>query len=214
MEFLIGMAVGWFTMPYVLVGTLLFFSGFPVLFWGYDIYKDDRWRYNFLRTVFFMVLTGAVLHFFTPFSAVWLITGDFWGSVLRLWLYIVGYIAVGLIYSYVRFYFYAHEFNRRRAQKLGSNPSEADKDRAYRSRLSGYGSRVSLILKWIFHWPWSLLSWLLTDLVKNLLDWIFDGARALFGRGFGAIARANEPDWMKERERQEREATKATSTKS
>lgn len=196
-------------MPYALIGTLLFFSGFPILFWGYDIYDDDRWKYRFWRTVFFMILTGAALHFFTPFDAAWLITGDFWGSALHLWLYVLAYIGVGIAYAYVRWYFYVREYYKRQNEWLGSNPSQSELDRAYKSRLSGYGSRLSLILKWIFHWPWSLLAWLLTDLIRNFFDWVFDSFRSLFGRGFGAIARAHEPEVFKERERQEREAEQA-----
>jgi hypothetical protein len=209
MDFLLGLVVGWVSMPYVLVGTLLFLSGFPIFFWGYDIYEDDRWKYSFWRTILFMILTGAALHVFTDFKVWWLLGESFWETVLRLWIYILGFLVVGYLFSMVRFFFYARKFNKRRARALGPNPSEAEKDRAYRSRLSSFGSRKSLILKWIFHWPWSLLAWILTDLLKSLVDLMIDVLRPLLGRGFGAIARANEPEWMRERERAEREQAKA-----
>jgi hypothetical protein len=214
MEFLIGLVVGWFSMPYVLVGTILFFSGFPIFFWGYDLYDDDRWKYNFGRTIFFMLLTGAALHFLTPFDVAWLIANDFWGSALRFWLYVLAYIGLGLCYAYVRWFFYVREYYKRQREWLGTNPDQADMDRAYKKRLSGYGSRLSLILKWIFHWPWSLLAWLLTDLLRSLFDLIIDGGRAIFGRGFGAMARAHEPAWMKEREQKERTTSEASNAKS
>ncbi len=212
MEFLAGLVTGWLTTPYLLFGTILFFSGFPIFFWGYDIYEGDRWRYRFWRTLLFIALSIAVLHIFTDFDVRWLITGDFWGTVSRFSLYIVGYIFVGYIYSNIRFYFYAREYNKRMNERLARDSSDRSKDREYENRLSGYGSRVSLILKWIFHWPWSLSAWILTDLLRNLWDLIFDNARKVVGRGYGAIARANEPDWMKEREREER--AKASSTPS
>lgn len=213
MDFLAGLVVGWLSTPYVLAGTLLFLSGFPIFFFGYDIYEGDRWHYRFWRTVAFIALTVGVLHFFTPFDISWLITGDFWGSVLRLWLFILGYIVVGIVFSYLRFFFYAREYGKRMNERLKRDPSEHSKDREFRNRLSGYGSRVSLILKWIFHWPWSLVAWILTDLVRNLFDAIFDGVRGVLGRGYGSIARMNEPAWMREREQQEKAAAEAAKSK-
>lgn len=211
MEFLAGLVTGWLTTPYVLFGTLLFFSGFPVFFWGYDIYESERWRYRFWRTLLFMILTVAVLHFFTPFDARSLITDDFWGTALHLWAYVLGYIFVGYVYSNIRFYFYAREYRKRMNERLKYDSSERAKDREYENRLSGYGSRVSLIMKWIFHWPWSLLAWIFTDLIRNLWDFMFDNARKVAGKGYGAIARANEPEWMRERERKERAEAPKTS---
>lgn len=213
MEFIMGLLVGWFTTPYLLWGALVFLTGFPIFFWGYDIY-EDRWDYNPLRTLAFVVLTAAVLHFFTPFDAVSLISGGFWAAALNLWLYFVLYVAVGLIFSYVRFYFYAREYRKRMDERLAIYAKNTEalqraQDHEYRNRLSGYGSRVSLILKWIFHWPWSLLAWILTDLLSDLFDSIVDVGRKVFGNAFGAIARSTEPEWVRERERAERAAEAA-----
>ncbi len=213
MEFLSGLVVGWFTAPYALIGTILFFSGFPILFWGFDIYDDYRWKYGFGRTVILMVFSAILLHFFTPFDALSLFSGGFWAAALNLWLYALAYVGVGIVFSFIRFFFYAREFNKRRAALLGDNPSKEDKLRAYKARLSGFGSRLSLILKWIFHWPWSLLAWIFTDLLASLFDLVIDGGRAIFGRGYGAIARMNEPQWMKDMEREEKEALKASKAK-
>lgn len=207
MEFILGVLAGWFTAPYILWGGLLFLTGFPFFFWGYDIYEDGGWNYRFWRTVIFMVLTITVFNFFTPFDISDLISAGFWTAVLNLWLYILAYIAFGLLFAYVRFFFYAREYRKRMDQRLARYSGEQLKraqDDEYRNRLSGYGSRVNLILKWIFHWPWSLLAWVLTDMLRNLAETIFDMSRKLFGGGFGEIARSTEPEWMKEREKAER----------
>lgn len=209
MDFLLGLVVGWFTLPYVLWGGVCFIFGFPLFFWGYDIYEDRGWEYGFWRTAIFAILTITVLNFFTPFNFPDLITGDFWTSVLNAWLYFVGYVAAGLVFAYIRFFFYAREYRKRMDKRLeiyANDPKalEREQDREYRNRLSGYGSRVSLITKWIFHWPWSLLAWVFTDLLRNVVETVLDVGRALFGGGFGEIARATEPEWMKQREREER----------
>lgn len=214
MEFLLGMVVGWFALPYFLYGSLLFFLGFPFFFWNYDIYDNYRWRYGYWRTFIYVALTIAVLHFFTDFDALSLISGGFWASALSLWLYFVGYLAVGLAFSYLRFYFYAREYRRRMDERLAQYKPDSDsyrhqQEQEYRTRLSGYGSRLSLILKWIFHWPWSLLAWVLTDLLTDLFDTIVDVGRKIFGNAFGNIARSTEPEWMKERERAEKAAAAA-----
>lgn len=210
MEFIMGLLVGWFTTPYVLWGALVFLTGFPIFFWGYDIYEDRGWNYRFWRTVLFMFVTIAVLHIFTDFDAMSLITGGFWVAALNLWLYAVAYLSVGIAFSYLRFYFYAREYRKRMDERLARISDEKElkrqQDIEFKNRLSGYGSRVSLILKWILHWPWSALAWMLNDLLRDLCQALFDFGRRVFGDLYGMVARSTEPEWMKEREKAEKAA--------
>ena len=207
------MLVGWFALPYALVGTVWFFAMFPVLFWGFDIYDEDRWRYHLWRTVFLMLLTGAALDFFTPFDVGWLVTGNFWLSALNFSVWIAAYLGIGVVYAYVRWFFYHKEYNRRVRERLGENPTKLEIKDAYATRLSGYGSRLSLILKWIFHWPWSAIAWILTDMLREFFDFVFRRLRAFFGAGFGAMARADERKVFPEFAELEKAAQESRQTK-
>lgn len=214
MEFLLGLIVGWLTLPYFLVGVICFMSVFPVLFWGIDIYDDDYDGVQLWRSLILIVATVALFHFFSPFKVSWLIAGTFWGSVASSLGWIAGYFVVGIVYAMlVRWPFYVMEYNKRvvepALERLGKDPSE-DKIRSVfdKYRLDGHGSRFALIMRWILFWPWSLLAWMFTDFLRH----IFDGIRAVVGGRFADIARAMEPKAFKELRQRERAQTGSTTT--
>lgn len=214
MEFLAGLVVGVFASPFILWCSVLFLFGFPIFFWGEDIYENGGWNYKFARTIAFMILSLAVLHFFTDFDALTMFTGGFWASVLNLWLYAVLYVVVGVLFSFARFAFYAREYRKRMDYRLsiiepGTPDFKRAQEREFKNRLSSYDSRFKLIVKWIFHWPWCLTAWVFTDLLRNLSDAILDFGRKVIGGMYGAIARANEPEWMKQLEKEETAKAKA-----
>lgn len=192
MEFLLGLIVGWFAMPYVLFGTIWFFLMFPVLFLGVDIYHEYRWKYHFWRVVFFTLVSGVALHFFTPFDVFWLATGSFWLSALQFTGWIIAYLLAGILYAYLRWFFYLRRYNRLLRKDYPPVLTEVHKAEIRTKRLSNYDSRLSLILKWIFYWPWSALAWMLTDMLREFMDFAFRRAKAFFGAGFGNMARADE----------------------
>lgn len=90
-----------------------------------------------------------------------LILNHFWGNVpVRDYISTVNvliYLGLGLIYAVIRTYFY------------GRNSSE--RDIAY---LKGN------VFRWWFIFPISLISWIVSDLCRDLWNWVYDLFQGMF----------------------------------
>lgn len=209
-----GMVLGWLTAPYVLVLGVWFFLMFPVISWGIDIYEGDRQSYRFVPTILLMLLTAGALPFFTSFEVAWLLTGEFWSSASGILLYIVGYFAVGIFYALiVRWPFYVKKFYSRILDGLGDSPSQKSIDDAFaKHRLDKKGSRLRLIVRWIFYWPWSLIIWVVGDFLGDIVDFFFRSLRSVVGGRFRDVALWLEPkEFKKARLRAERKQQESSS---
>jgi hypothetical protein len=198
-QLLVAWGVGVLSAPFTLPLLFWYVLMFPVLYWDIDIYEEDHPSIRFWQMLTGVIPLIAVLHFFTPFDAAWLITGGFWMTVLKLWQVILGYFGFGIIYAMlIRWPFYLIERNNRLVRpaiaELGQNPPEEKVRQVFaRYNLDGYGSRVELITRWIYTWFWDLPAWLLTDFLKNVGEVI----RHMIGGRFRDIYRALEPKEFK-----------------
>jgi hypothetical protein len=190
---------------------------YPVLYLGVDdIYNDDaKIPYRFGWMLFLMAATLGALHIFGVFDARKLITSDFWTSVLNIWYYFGLYLLVGIVYSFIRWFFYLQKYKSNLELTFGENATKDNPavQAAYKKRPSAKGSRLRFIVKCVYAWPWSLTSWLLHDAFFDCIRWLWKTTvkicRNLFGGIYGWMARLAEPKVFREMEADEKAARDA-----
>lgn len=89
----------------------------------------------------------------------------FWGNLNILsflnYKHILMYLCLGLLYSFIRTYFYAKKEGEIGRRYLKEN-----------------------IFRWWFLWPISLINWIFSDLISNLYDLIYSKLNILFNKIF------------------------------
>lgn len=85
----------------------------------------------------------------------------FWGNIPLFsylnWTNALIYLAIGLIYAVIRTYFYGRNSTERDIHYLKGN-----------------------VFRWWFLWPISLLNWIVSDLIKDLWDWVYERFHGMF----------------------------------
>jgi len=97
-------------------------------------------------------------------------------SYITLWN-VSTYLVTGFIYAGIKSLFYGRQ--------IGKTMSDGDSDNYYhkdykwtkKSLLKKLKSNVS---RWWLLWPVSLINWILSDLVKDVYNWVYDKIRGFF----------------------------------
>ena len=96
----------------------------------------------------------------------------FWGAVptnnLFTWENVGIYLLIGFIYSLIRTYFKRREFNR--IEEMLKQPS--------RDRL--YFNIKDHVFRWWFLWPVSLFVWILSDILKDVYDFVYECVSSVY----------------------------------
>lgn len=152
------------------------------------LFISDYYENGYYATALSVVLIGIFYYEGTI---------QFWNHIS--WLTILGYLLVGFIFSIIRTFIFGRKehvkfLNKEKewGEKLEQlilnykekNPKADDKtiEEVMGNYVKGRGSwdtyeKVSIkkhVFRWWFLWPVSLLTWLLTDLVKDLYEFVWD----------------------------------------
>lgn len=136
----------------------------------------------FLTILFFADYHESGFHAFGAFL-IFLGVTFYWGTFEPLeylsWGSVGLYLGIGFLYSLVRTYFYG-----RKALVYGgykTDPSDDEKIKYIENQISE--RKVHLkgnVFRWWFLFPVSFIDWVLSDLVKDIYDWIYKYLHKLY----------------------------------
>ena len=116
-----------------------------------------------------------------------IVTYYLWGDIKTFlsfftWINITGYLGIGLLYSFLRTFIEGRKLGKRMLKlphkKEGEHvhyTKESEKDE-YIQDLKGN------VFRWWFLWPISLINWILTDIIKDLWDFLYQNIRKIYNR--------------------------------
>lgn len=127
-----------------------------------------------------------------------------WLKNLFTWTRVLIYLGIGLIFAYIRFFFYGREkgdelkrlaenFAKKKGNLVGSwlnwdkNTLAEFKKESYEvERLMSPTDLKGHAFRWWFNWPGSLVWWIFDDMLRNLWNWVYD----FFKKGFQRLYEA------------------------
>ena len=113
----------------------------------------------------------ALYYFFGSFSPF---------LVLFSWKVILSYFVIGLIYSSIRTFFEG----RKLGEKMKKYPDTKPDSYPYESKQSLKDEFVKKlkgnVFRWWFMWPISLITWLLTDLIKDVWNYLYSKVKRFY----------------------------------
>lgn len=109
-------------------------------------------------------------------------------------LYLIGYyIAIGLIHSLVRSYIYGRKRKPERLEAIATrdkwfeeNPDKTPSGYYHDTNAvkifddTTYSKLKGNVFRWWFLWPISLLTWIFSDLLKDVFNFIYDKLKRIF----------------------------------
>jgi len=114
-------------------------------------------------------------------TTVFVVITSVWGTLDPLqyftWSYLGLYLGIGFVYSLIRTYFYGRKpikpYKRYHTEEVPvTNKELSDHRKTEIQTRKGY--LKGNVFRWWFLFPVSLISWILTDLVKDAFTWIYD----------------------------------------
>lgn len=158
----------------------------------------EKW---FFTTVL-LIGTVIAMHYFEVQD----LSGLLRMSPLDVALYVLGYIAAGVLWSFAKWFSYLHRFRDRyreevekfrgRVASQGENAEEALRSML---RYSGLAERPtaaksrSRIIGWMTFWPISVVSTALNDPIRRIFNALFNRFKVLYQKMVDHVFR-NEPD--------------------
>jgi hypothetical protein len=146
-----------------LFGSVIYFYIGLLIFMAILFYTDAK-EMGF-HAFFFSIVFFGLLYWKGSFNLFEFLT---WGMVGT-------YLGIGFIHSLIRTYFYGRKPERLRRQ-------DKESDESYRKRIvenKQYYLKGN-VFRWWFLFPISLMNWILSDLVKEVYDYVYSKLKKLY----------------------------------
>jgi len=112
------------------------------------------------------------------------IVNHFWGNFplleLFTWKNIFAYVLIGFLFALIRTYFKGQELKRKSMPKNVLLSESASRTYDYRKNFELKDN----VFRWWFMWPISFLSWVFTDIVRDIYNFIYSKVEILFTKVF------------------------------
>ena len=144
--------------------------------------------YFYLLTIFLLIIFFfADVHEsgFHAFGAFLIFLGltYFWGTFEPLgylsWINVGAYFGIGFLYSLIRTFFYGRKSLK--YDGVISKPTDEDITNNLKYRIEDRKSHLkNNVFRWWFLFPISFIDWVLSDLVKDVYNWLYKQLHKLY----------------------------------
>lgn len=114
----------------------------------------------------------------------------FWGNkdigILLDWKFLLLYLGIGFVYTLIRTYFFGRSSKNKVQENINTsysgsyNTKESAVNYKKREREEFIEKLKVNVFRWWFIWPISLIVWTLSDLVRDVWNWIYANIRKIF----------------------------------
>lgn len=161
----------------------------------------SMWAFMVAWVIFIVVLFWAEisetslggLAWTTVFFVILFFWSDFDIFIILTWQNILIYLGIGLLYSGLRTYIFGQKESLNFKEKRTYTPEKETVDEKKKRRadfIEGRKNRLKeKVFVWWFLWPFSLLNWIFSDLIRDLWRMIYKKVKVIYDRlfdlGFG-----------------------------